>query len=273
VNVIGKLSRLKFRLRREIAHRMARRSFYMRNEEPLVSFTFDDFPRSALREGGAILRSHELTGTFFASLGQMGGVGPTGQIFSAEDLGDLVAQQHELGCHTYGHCHAWDTTAADFEASVVQNREAVRNYLPGIEWKTLSYPLSCPRPAIKHVAARYFECCRGGGQTFNSGAIDLSYLKAFFIERSRDDFGSIERTIRENVRANGWLIFVTHDISDSPTQFGCTEQLFEKIVRCVVRSGSKTLPVRAALQQIRAGSRNQTAMMPSSLEQPSGDAA
>ena len=58
-------TRIKSRFRREVSKRSARRCVPMRNETPLVSFTFDDFPRSALLQGGEILSDHGLKGTFF----------------------------------------------------------------------------------------------------------------------------------------------------------------------------------------------------------------
>lgn len=243
--------RFRLKLRRALSMRMARRPLVMQNEEPLVSFTFDDFPRSALLEGGAILRAYGLTGTFFASFGLMGRVEPTGEIFSSDDLHEFARQKHELGCHTYDHCHAWDSSPDVFEASILRNRLAVEKYLSGIELKTCSYPISCPWPAIKRRTGRYFSCCRGGGQTFNSGVIDLSNLSAFFIEQSRGDFKAIERIIENNVRHKGWLIFVTHDVSDSPTRFGCTPSLYEKIVRGAIQSSARILPVYDALQVVK----------------------
>jgi len=235
---------------------MARRPLVMQNEEPLVSFTFDDFPRSALLEGGAILRTYGARGTFFASLGLMGRIGPTGEIFSLEDLHELVRQKHELGCHTYDHCHAWNTAPAEFEASVVRNRHAVHKYLPEVEFRTCSFPISCPRPQTKRQISKYFDCCRSGGQTFNLGSLDLNFLQAFFLEQSRDDFDSIARLIDANNREKGWLIFVTHDVSDSPTRFGCTPAILEKIVRRSIQAGAKALSVCEALQLV-TGRRSQ----------------
>jgi peptidoglycan/xylan/chitin deacetylase (PgdA/CDA1 family) len=223
----------------------------MQNEEPLVSFTFDDFPRSALVEGGAILGSYGTSGTFFASFGMMGTVTSTGQIFSAGDLSELVQQGHELGCHTHDHCHAWETPPVEFQASVIRNGEALEKHLPGTSFRTFSYPLSCPRPQTKRRISKYFDCCRGGGQTFNSRSLDLNFLKAFFLERSRNDFDSIARLIKANNRQKGWLIFVTHDVSESPTQFGCTPGFFEKVVRHATQSGARILTVGTALKTIR----------------------
>ena len=245
--------RFKLKLRRVASTAMATRPLIMRNEQPLMSFTFDDFPRSALSQGGAILSTYNVRGTFFASLGLMGGVAPTGETFCLEDLQEVIRQKHELGCHTYDHCHAWDTAAATFEASVLRNRSSLRKYLPEVELRTSSYPISCPRPSTKRKMSRYFDCCRGGGQSFNTGSVDLNLAKGFFLEQSRNDFDEIARVIEANNRSKGWLIFVTHDVSDVPTRFGCTPVLFEKVVRHAVRSGVKVLPMCAAVDEVRDG--------------------
>lgn len=39
----------------------------------------------------------------------MGKKAPTGEIFTREDLDELIRQEHELACHTYDHYDAWDT--------------------------------------------------------------------------------------------------------------------------------------------------------------------
>ena len=53
----------------------------MGNDRPLISFSFDDFPRSALFTGGALLEQYGVAGTYYASLGLMGKTSPTGEIF------------------------------------------------------------------------------------------------------------------------------------------------------------------------------------------------
>jgi peptidoglycan/xylan/chitin deacetylase (PgdA/CDA1 family) len=251
MNLSNISARIKCRLRREASARLARRPLRMRNCEPLISFTFDDFPRTALWKGGEILLSHGLVGTFYMSLGLMDQDSPAGRTFAASDLPELLARGHELGCHTFDHCDAWETRPRVFENSILENKRALETVLPGIKFKTLSYPISCPRPQTKWRAGKYFACCRGGGQTFNSGIADLNHLNAFFIEQSRSDFATIERAIGDHALHNGWLIFATHDVSDSPTPFGCTPALFEKIVRYSIQSGATILPVSEALKGAR----------------------
>jgi peptidoglycan/xylan/chitin deacetylase (PgdA/CDA1 family) len=218
---------------------------------PLISFTFDDFPRSALLQGGAILREHGLVGTYYACFGLMGHSTPTGEIFSQDDLPELLHQQHELACHTFDHCDSWQTAPAEFEASIRRNQRFISRELPSVRLASLSYPISYPRPQTKRRVAKYYECARGGGQTFNAGASDLNYLNAFFLEQSRDDLDTIKRTIDNNSLAKGWLILATHDICDSPTRFGCTPGFFKQVVGYVAQSGAVVLPLSEAFLRIQ----------------------
>src|SRR5439155_1567314 len=203
------------------------RPLLVESATPLISFTFDDFPRSALLVGGSILNRFGLTGTFYASFGLMGQMVATGRIFVRQDLDVLKAQGHELGCHTFDHCHSWETSTDLFEKSIVRNEQARRELIPGVRFKTFSYPISPPRPRTKRRAAAHFAGCRGGGQTLNVGMTDSTYLAAYFLEKSRDDPEAVKKMIDENRRARGWLILATHDISSDPTPYGCTPEFFE----------------------------------------------
>ncbi len=218
----------------------------MQNTAPLISFTFDDFPRTALCAGGAILRKYGFHGTYYAALGLMGKQAPVGEIFRSEDLGQLLADGHELGSHTFGHCHSWNTAPGDFERSIVENNRRLQELAPGGSFRTLSYPITDPRPLTKRLVAKHFTCCRAGGQTFNSGVSDRYLLRAYFLEKSKHDPESVKKIIDLNVQQGGWLIFATHDVSDAPTRFGCTPAFFDDIVRHASRSGAQVSPVGEA---------------------------
>jgi len=245
-------SRLQGYYQRRAASRVWRKPLSINLQRPLISFTFDDFPRSALLSGGAILNRHGLAGTYYASLSLVGKETPSGQIFFPDDLTTLVEHGHELGCHTFSHCDSWKTTTEAFEKSILQNRAALNRFFPDAEFKTFSFPISLPRPRTKARIADYFLCCRGGGQTFNFGKVDLNQLSAYFLEKSRDNFQAVKDLIDSNRQACGWLIFATHDISDNHTPFGCTPEFFENVVQYAVSSGAQIVPVVDALEVLRA---------------------
>lgn len=240
------------RYERTMSRFLGRRSIKMQNSTALISFSFDDFPRSALLTGGHILEQFGVSGTFYASVGLMNTIAPTGEIFHLQDLERLATGKHEIGCHTFEHCHAWNTPPKDFEASIVKNTLALRRALPGVKIETLAYPIANPRPGTKRRASKYFRGCRAGGQTYNVETCDLNSLNAFFLEQSRDNFEAIKKIIDANCHHRGWLIFVTHDVSDNPTPYGCKPSFFEDVVRYSVNGAAKLLPVSKALELINA---------------------
>jgi len=239
--------RIQGRYQRTLSDARYRRPVKMRNAAPMVSFTFDDFPQSALDVGGAILRAHGATGTYYAALGLLDRDEPVGRICSSAELAQVPAQGHELGCHTFHHSDAWGTPPRAFEESILENRRALNRILPGVSFETMSYPINYPRPDTKRRAGRHFSACRGGGQTINVRTMDLNHLRAFFLEQARDRPAVIREIIDRNRAENGWLIFATHDVTPRPTRFGCTPEFFETVVRWTVDSGAAILPVTRAL--------------------------
>ena len=270
---VSYLARARQRLTIEAARTLAKRQLVVNTRVPLVSFTFDDFPRSAFLEAGSILSRHGARGTYYASLGLMGKQSPMGTMFEAGDLKELLDLGHELGCHTFGHCHSLNTPPSIYGRAIVENQKALSELLPGTKLQTFAYPYSAPAVAVKRVASRHFLCCRGGGlragryfpraggQTFNSGVTDLNLLCAFFLEQSRENPEAVKRLIDQNAQARGWLVFATHDVCERPSRFGCTPDFFEQVVQWSLESGARLLPVVEALEELKASHPKQEGML------------
>jgi peptidoglycan/xylan/chitin deacetylase (PgdA/CDA1 family) len=237
--------------KRNSARHIFKRIASVKPSRPLISFTFDDFPRTALWEGGRILRQYGLAGTYYVSFGLLGLDSPSGPICVPEDLAELLDQKHELACHTFAHCHSWNTKTADFEDSIVKNKAALQWLFPDAAFRSFSYPISEPRPLTKRATGRHFLCCRAGGQSFNAGNTDLNQLSAFFLEKTQGQLATVTDLIDRNREACGWLILATHDIDPAPSPYGCTPKFFEQVVQYAVNSGAQILPVVQALQNIQ----------------------
>src|SRR3954453_8548469 len=78
---------------------------------PIISFTFDDFPRSALVTAGELLEKKGVYGTYYAALHLACQETSVGRIFGFEDLRALITHGHELACHTYSHLSAHEHSA------------------------------------------------------------------------------------------------------------------------------------------------------------------
>jgi peptidoglycan/xylan/chitin deacetylase (PgdA/CDA1 family) len=225
-----------------------RRLRKMRSNEPIVSFSFDDFPITAWTNGGAILHKYGYKATYFVSFGLMGSNHPEiGLSHDLDVLRAVVASGHELGCHTFNHLDAWSCTRNAFEESITANQSRLGSYFDDLRFRTFAYPKGRVTPIVKRAAGEHFACCRGTYPGLNMGTLDLNMLKACSIYQRNGSLDRVKRLVKANVESRGWLIFYTHDIRDQCSPFGCTEDLFEKVVAIVAQSGARVLPIRDAL--------------------------
>ncbi|MEO7222415.1 MAG: polysaccharide deacetylase family protein, partial [Devosia sp.] len=107
-----------------VSHKLAR-NFPARRVDfaptrPIVSFSFDDVPVSALVNGAQVLERHGVRGTFFVS-GGIAGTALDGQpMLTTDDYRDLVRRGHEIGNHTFTHRTPW-ALGRDYSADLVRN--------------------------------------------------------------------------------------------------------------------------------------------------------
>ena len=115
-----------------------------------------------------------------------------------------------------------------------------------------SYPFGGVTPAAKHVVRHHFTSARSTLPGVNSGVIDLACLRANGLSSCTIPFRHIQRLIERNEKKRGWLIFFTHDVSDTPSRYGCTPAYFESVVKAATLSGGRVLNVRNALGALGA---------------------
>ena len=223
-----------------------------RNQRPIVSFTFDDFPSSAIREGGPILRRYDAHGTYYVAMGHMRGDDDPddGLTFTAADLREVVAQGHELACHTSGHMDCGLTTPEMLELDIKRNAALLQQLVPGYEMTNFAYPYGNLSLQSKRLMSSRFVSARGIWTGINAGQADLSLLRAHPIYGEEANYQRALELIRRNERVNGWLIFFTHDVRANPTRFGSTPADLERIVRAARESRCEILTIRDALAEV-----------------------
>lgn len=213
---------------------------------PVVSFCFDDFPRSALQVGGRLLESLGVRGTYYASMCFLEEPTPMGDGFTAADLAELVAQGHELGCHTFDHLDARAVDAEAYEASIVRNRRALARVLPSVTVASFAYPYGGVTPDATAAAARHSRSCRGTRPGINVNPVTLETLRAQPLYSRRTPQVPIGDLIQSNRQTLSWLIFYSHDVSREPSPWGCRPEFLEQVVGLALDSGATILPVGAA---------------------------
>lgn len=234
-------------LQRRLPYLLAKKTYRRPDRRAYISFTFDDVPVSACKEGGRILLAHGVRGTYYVSFGRLGALSPSGRIASIEELREVLTSGHEIGCHTYDHLHAFRTKPQELIRSINLNRAECARLIPDYRLSVFSYPMSTPSLRAKREIGKCFDCARGGSQKLNGENLDLSLLRACFIDwRNRDSMSSVLDLIERNKKLGGWLIFATHDVQPSPSRYGCTSEVFERLVEAAIESDATVLPVAAA---------------------------
>jgi peptidoglycan/xylan/chitin deacetylase (PgdA/CDA1 family) len=215
--------------------------------EPVVSFTFDDFPRSALHEGGRVLRERGWTGTYFAA-GSFCGRRVDGlDYFDRDDLVQAAEQGHEIGCHTFGHLRLPEARSDEIEADLQRNADFVAEALPGYRLSSFAYPFGDLRLGQKAQIARRFPICRGIWPGLNRGRMDFAQLKAVSLESRMGEEVDVGAWLDRAQAERGWLIFFTHDVSDNPSPYGSSRRTFETVADAVAHRGIRVLPVKNAV--------------------------
>ncbi len=237
-------------VRRFILCRVHRRTVALGPSGPFVSFTFDDFPRTAHTVGGAILKKYEVRGTYYVAMGLMDTSNELGEQFRLEDLNSLSAAGHEIASHTFNHYSSRKVSRRRFREDVqrgLQAIDALGNLHPT---KNFAFPYGEASIRAKFIIGREMMSCRGTQGGFNGPSVDLNLLRANSLYGSikrQDEIGSL---IEENKKRKSWLIFYTHDISPAPSSYGCTPELLEFTTRLAVESGAKVKPVVGVLNEI-----------------------
>src|ERR1700693_6111947 len=131
----------------KVSNRLARHlrvdSFRLRNVSPMVSFTFDDIPKSAATTGAGILEDHGARGTFYIAGGQVGVTSPNWPGVDAQDIVALHRKGHEIACHTFSHKRTCDLDAQSLAEEIERNRRYLRTLDPSIKTENFAYPFGC----------------------------------------------------------------------------------------------------------------------------------
>lgn len=209
----------------------------------VVSFTFDDFPRLAWTNGGAILEQYDRRGTYYAALGMAGTENHLGPMFTPDDLREAHAHGHEIACHTFSHRDCGHASAAEIAAEIDRNAAALSSVLDGAPVPNFAYPFGGVSVAAKSALSRRFVTCRGTGRGLNQGTVDLADLFSTSIYDQGFDRDRLCQLIDDAQAAGGWLIFYTHDVAETPSPYGCTPAQFQSIV-AYAAANATVLPVR-----------------------------
>jgi peptidoglycan/xylan/chitin deacetylase (PgdA/CDA1 family) len=244
-------SALRARVYNRLARHLCAAPFQLPDGRPMVSFTFDDVPKSAATVGAPMLEEYNARGTFYLSGALVGQWSGNWTGVSVDDILLLHRSGHELACHTFSHIRATDLDAATMMAEVANNRRYLRAIDPSIRLENFAYPYGLGSVVHKRLLGRAFRSSRGILRGINSGIVDLQYLRATPLIELHIDRDGIDRAFDEAVAKGGWLIFYSHDVKNAPSSYGCSPSLLRYALEAASRRNIPVLSIAEALR--RAG--------------------
>jgi peptidoglycan/xylan/chitin deacetylase (PgdA/CDA1 family) len=229
-------------------------------QQAVISFTFDDVPRSAYQNGLPVLNSHGVKATFYVAGGLSGSSatanpepGGNGQYLGPDDILDLHRRGHEIACHTYSHYRLDTGSAEGLAADARKNVMALEALHGAIRVEHFSYPFGQVSFRLKRLLSPAYRTMRSSRSGVNGAGTDLNLLLAMSIYDSTFDRKRLVATIEHAVCTGGWLVFYTHGVSTTPGKYDCTPEQLSWVLEQCSRHGAKLLPVAAACDRITLG--------------------
>src|SRR6202041_2108116 len=245
-------SALKARVSSRLARHFGGAPFRLQNKAPMVSFTFDDTPKSAATVGGEILDAYNARATFYIAGGLVGQWSGHWDGISADEIVELHRKGHEIACHTFSHARTPDLDAAALAAEIEHNRRYLLALDPSIQIRNFAYPYGLGSVSHKRRLRKVFHSSRGIIPGVNSGTVDLQFLRATPLIDKHIDRDGIDRAFNEAIAKNGWLIFYGHDVATSPSPYGCSPSLLRHALEAASQRQIRILSVADALQSAGA---------------------
>lgn len=243
---------MRSRLHRMVAARFRRKPAYRASVRPMVSFTFDDFPRSAWTVAGTMLGEHGAHGTYYTARGLMGKSTSVGEMFGPADLEAVVRDGHEVACHTFDHALCSKLDTGDLLGNCRKNRLSIAEDLHGYGLTNFSFPEGVVTLRAKVALSSVYVTCRTIEPGINAEPADFGFLRANRVY-SRSGIDRVKEQIRQNAERKGWLILYTHDVTAQPSPYGCTPREFEEVLQCAVRSQAEILSIAEATKRYQTG--------------------
>lgn len=223
------------KLRRRYARLVQRRPLAGVIDQPTVTFTFDDVPASALA-GGAALRSRGARGTYYLCAGLFDQVGHMGRFANAEETLSLIADGHEIGCHTRDHvdCHR----SGNVELVEQSQSNVVALQALGASARHFAFPYGEVSPRVKQVLASRYGSLRGVAAGLVHQGSDLNQLPSVGLQ-GPDGEAFARHWIDRAVHERAWVILFTHDVREQPSPWGCTPDAVARLADHALQSGCR----------------------------------
>jgi peptidoglycan/xylan/chitin deacetylase (PgdA/CDA1 family) len=241
---------IKGKLRRRLVRLAERRPAARGPARPMVSFTFDDAPASAVAAGRAALEARGQKGAYFVAAGLAGQDGPMGRYADADEMRGALEAGHELACHTFSHLDCGRAARRAIEADVDRNAAALAA-LGAPPAATFAFPYGDVSLSAKQALGDRYALLRALHHGLIDAGVDLNQAPAVGIE-GPDGEEVARRWIARAIDRCAWLILYTHDVAETPSPFGCTPDALNRLLDEALESGAEIVTVAEGAHRLAA---------------------
>lgn len=218
---------------------------------PIVTFTFDDFPKSAADIGAQIVESVGGRATYYACTSFEGSRTTTGNQFDRSDIEALQIAGHEIGAHSHTHLDCAKSSVEAAHEDIQLNLSRLAD-LGALDIQNFAYPYGETQLALKRALVGKFQTARGVLAGQNTEHSDCMQLRAFELA---EESWTIERAKKALVSAAdkpSWIVFFTHGVTPSAESYGTTPNDLRELATIAQDIGADILTVKQAMQRLSA---------------------
>lgn len=207
----------------------------------MISFTFDDFPVSAVTQGADILSRYSIPATYYACSGLEGLTNLTGELYTSDHLNLLATEGHEIGAHTHTHLDCSDHDIGHVLKDISQNESWLNQR--DINAQSFAYPYGETTVNLKSAIKDRFVSSRGILPGINRVGSDLTQLRSMELSPDAWTHNRAIRAIENVARNGGWLILFTHDVRNDPSPYGVQPDILDRLAKQAQDSGAQLVTV------------------------------
>lgn len=226
---------------------------HSRLDAPIVSFSFDDFPKSAASLGAQIMEDAGLLATYYLTGSNCQNSFENIEQYDASDVLRLHKAGHEIACHSFGHPRLRARSQAEIENDLSQNLAFAKNLLgQDFEFENFAYPYGEFDALSRKIMGQKFTTARGVYRGVNKGTMDFANLRTVPLERRRFSREYLAKYIKDAITNKGWIIFFTHDVGEECSDYGSTPAILHETIAAVRAANIEVLTVKDAAKVIMA---------------------
>lgn len=152
---------------------------------------------------------------------------------------------HELACHTFSHRKLSSFHGAGLKRILITTKPCWdRSPKPRQAEFLRSFRHGLARHAAP-VTTKVQDRSRHHAR-INRGSIDPYNLAGVELRADQNYLDAADRWLEDVLQNGGWLIIFTHDVSQTPSFYGCPEDKLQSLVRRAASGGAKIMTVDAA---------------------------